>query len=233
MQVTAQPVVDHKIAKVVLEKLSRLQGGKEESDTKCLLLYPGTMTTKAQQDLEGSNVTARSLRSMEDLRSQFWATLLPDYREPSQVGEAQESIEALDDVPEGAKQSALYEGVCGSNLEFLFCPELGPPKAQVLNSSRSNKRDLIMKNESQGGFWAKVRDRYQADYLVVEFKNTNSRLGNPAVWQLAGYMKEKGVGSFGMLIARTGLVKGTGNSVLLDQWIQTNKMIVPINNEDL
>ena len=90
-----------------------------------------------------------------------------------------------------------------------------------------------MKNEAQDGFWARARERYKADYLIVEVKNGRGRVGNASVWQLAGYMKEKGVGFFGMLIARNGIVRGVGNHAIIDQCVHANKMIVPINNDDL
>ena len=191
------------------------------------------MTDGARQSLEGTNVIARSLRSLEDLRTQFWRTLRLDYEEPSPVGRAQQLIQALDDVPLGARHAVAYERACESILEFLFCPDLGPPKAQVFNSSRSVRRDLIMKNGAETGFWARMRERYIADYLVAECKNVKGSVGNTSVWQLAGYMKERGVGFFGMLLARNGVSRGTANPAILDQWIHAKKMIVPVSNEDL
>ena len=233
LEVTSQSVVDHRIANVVLEKLSRLQESEQQSEAKYLLLYTGSMTDRARQDLYGSNVIARSLRSLEDLRTQFWKTLSSDYEEHSPVGRAQQLIEALDDVPLGARHSVAYESACESILEFLFSPDLGLPKMQVFNSSRSYRRDLIMKNGAETGFWARMRERYRADYLIAEFKNVQSSVGNTSIWQLSGYMKEKGVGFFGMLIARHGVSQGTANPAILDQWIHANKMTVPVSNEDL
>ena len=64
-------------------------------------------------------------------------------------------------------------------------------------------------------------------------KNNKGSVGNNSVWQLAAYMKEKGVGFFVMLIARNGISRGTANPTIIDQWVHSNKMIVPINNEDL
>ena len=233
LEIKAQAVIDHRVASVVLEKFSRLQESEKQPEAKYLLIYTGSMTARARQDLDGSNVIARSLRSLEDLRTDFWRTLRPDYEEPSPVGRAQQLIEALDDVPLGARYSVAYEAACESILEFLFSPDLGSPKAQVFNSTRSYRRDLIMKNGAETGFWARMRERYQADYLIAEFKNVKSSVGNTSIWQLAGYMKEKGVGFFGMLIARNGVSRGTANPAILDQWIHANKMIVPISNEDL
>ena len=233
LEIKTQPVIDHRVASIVLEKFSRLQESEEQLEAKYLLIYTGSITAGARQVLDGSNVIARSLRSLEDLGTDFWRTLRPDYEEPGPVGRAQQLIEALDDVPLGARYSVAYEAACESILEFLFSPDLGSPKAQVFNSTRSYRRDLIMKNGAETGFWARMRERYQADYLIAEFKNVKSSVGNTSIWQLAGYMKEKGVGFFGMLIARNGVSRGTANPAILDQWIHANKMIVPISNEDL
>ena len=233
LEVASRAVIDHTYTIILLDKLSRLQESEKLPEAKCLLIYTGSMTDRARKNLEGTNVIARSLRSLEDLRNQFWRTLSFDYEEPSPVGRAQQLIQALDDVPLGARHAVAYEGACESILEFLCYPDLGSPKAQVFNSSRSFRRDLIMKNGAETGFWARMRERYLADYLIAEFKNVKSSVGNTSVWQLAGYMKEKGVGFFGMLIARNGVSRGTANPAILDQWIHANKMIVPVSNEDL
>ena len=233
VEVKSRAVIDRTYTDILLDKLSRLQESEKLPEAKYLLIYTGSMTDGARQNLEGTNVIARSLRSLEDLRNQFWRTLRFDYKEPSPVGRARQLIQALDDVPFGAKHAVAYEGACESILEFLFCPDLGPPKAQVFNSSRSFRRDLIMKNGAETGFWARMRERYLADYLIAEFKNVRSSVGNTSVWQLAGYMKERGVGFFGMLIARNGVSRGTANPAILDQWIHARKMIVPVSNNDL
>lgn len=46
---------------------------------KYLLLYTGSMTAGARQELEGRNLIARSLRTVEDLGTQSWSTLRPEY----------------------------------------------------------------------------------------------------------------------------------------------------------
>ena len=233
LEIASQTVIDHNVTKSLLEKLSLLQSDSLDHEVKCLLLYSGSITEKARQDLEGTEVIARSWRSLADLRSTFWQTILPEYRDRGRSHKGQELIQALDDVPTGREYSSQYEDVCGRLLEFLFCPELGRPKSQVYTRNRSQRRDFIMKNGAQDGFWAGARDQYKADYLVVEVKNVKGAVSNSSVWQLAGYMKEKGVGFFGMLIARNGVSRGVANHAIIDQWVHSNKMIVPISNEDL
>ena len=136
-------------------------------------------------------------------------------------------------MPEGAQYWSIYEEVCRAFLAYLFVPDLGEPVSQSSTLDKSQRRDLIMKNQAQDGFWAWMRERYKADYLVAEMKNNKGPVGNNSVWQLAGYMKEKGVGFFGMLIARNGISRGTANPAIIDQWVHSNKMIVPISDEDL
>ena len=46
-------------------------------------------------------------------------------------------------------------------------------------------------------------------------------------------MKEKGVGLFGLLIARNGVSRGVGNYAIIDQWVHSKKMVVPLSNENL
>lgn len=233
LQVTAQPVVDDRVTEIVLRKPSRLQNGDGQTATKFLFLYSGSLTTRARQDLDGSNVIARSLRSLEDLSSQFWATLLPSYKQPDLTDRAQVLLKALDEVPPGSDYWSVYEGVCEPIFEFVFSPDLGTPKPQSVTLNRSQRRDFIMKNEAEDGFWAKVRERYSSDYLVVEVKNSKGAVNNSSIWQLAAYLKGKGTGFFGMLVSPSGVTRGVANPAIIDQWVHASKMIVPISNADL
>ncbi len=64
-------------------------------------------------------------------------------------------------------------------------------------------------------------------------KNNGGPVSNTSVWQLAAYMKEKGLGLFGFLIARNGVSRGVGNYAVIDQWLHSQKMVVPLSNDDL
>ena len=233
VEVSNRPVVDRAVANELTRKLSVLRTDVDQYYTKVLLLGAGSTTKAARQVLDEEDVAVRTLRSLDDLKARFWETLLPDYVDPGLSDTAQELIDALLVVPEGAQLWSLYEGVCRAFLTYLFVPDLGEPVSQSSTLDKSQRRDLIMKNQAQNGFWAWMRERYKADYLIAEIKNNKGLVGNNSVWQLAGYMKEKGVGFFGMLIARNGISRGTANPAIIDQWVHSNKMIVPISNEDL
>ena len=115
LEVTSRAVINHTYTIILLDKLSRLQESEKLPEAKCLLIYTGSITDRARQNLEGTNVIARSLRSLEDLRTQFWKTLRLDYAEPSPVGRAQQLIQALDNVPLGARHAVAYEGAASQS----------------------------------------------------------------------------------------------------------------------
>ena len=233
LEVSQSPVVTPADAREKLKQLSAIAGTDADYRTGYLLLTSGNVTAGARELLHNSGVVIRSRRSFRDLCSDFWSTLEPEYEDPGLTDRAKQLIDALSAVPSGRPSYSDYERVCCEILEYFFCPELGQPDAQSHTVNRSQRRDVVMDNHVEEGFWAQIRDRYHADYLVAEMKNNSGSVSNTSVWQLAAYMKEKGVGLFGLLIARNGVSRGVANYAIIDQWVHSKKMVVPLSNEDL
>ena len=233
LEVSQSPVVTPADVREKLKRLSAITGTDADYRTVYLLLTSGDVTAGARELLQDSGVVIRSRRSFRDLCSDFWSTLASGYEDPGLTDRAKQLIDALSSVPVGRPNYSDYERVCCEILEYLFCPELGQPDAQSSTVNRSQRRDVVMDNHVEVGFWARIRDRYKADYLVAEMKNNAGAVSNTSVWQLAAYMKEKGVGLFGLLIARNGVSRGVANYAIIDQWVHSRKMVVPLSNEDL
>ena len=233
LEVSQSPVVTPADARERLRRLSAIPAEGGDVRTLYLLLTSGDITRGARDVLHDSGVVIRSRRSFPDLCSDFWNTLAPDYEDPGLTDRAKQLIQALSAVPSGRPNYPDYERVCCEILEYLFSPELGQPDPQSYTVNRSQRRDVVMDNHVEQGFWARVRERYQADYLVAEMKNNNGSVSNTSVWQMTAYMKEKGVGLFGLLIARNGVSRGVANYAIIDQWVHSKKMVVPLSNEDL
>ena len=49
-----------------------------------------------------------------------------------------------------------------------------------------------------------IRDRYKAEFVVVDAKNSAHEIGKDDILQVAHYLKEKGVGLFGLVFSRCG-----------------------------
>ncbi len=233
LEVSQSAVVTPADARERLRRLSAIPDDDGYSRTLYLLLTSGDVTRGARELLRDSGVVIRSRRSFRDLCSDFWNTLAPDYEDPGLTDRANQLIEALSRVLPGRANYPDYERVCCEILEYIFCPELGRPDPQSYTVNRSQRRDVVMDNHAEQGFWARIRERYHADYMVAEMKNNTGSVSNSSVWQLAAYMKEKGVGLFGLLISRNGVSRGVANYAIIDQWVHSNKMVVPLSNEDL
>ena len=233
LEVSQSPVVTPADAREKLRRLSAISGTEGDYRTLYLLLTSGDVTKGARDLLHDSRVVIRSRRSLGDLRSDFWNTLAPGYKDPGLADRANQLIDTLSSVPPGRPNYPYYERVCCEILEYLFCPELGKPDPQSYTVNRSQRRDVVMDNHVEEGFWARIRDRYRADYVVAEMKNNRGTVANTSVWQLAAYMKERGVGLFGLLITRNGVARGVSNYAIIDQWVHSRKMVVSLSNEDL
>ena len=233
LEVSQSAVVTPADARERLRRLSAIPDDDGYSRTLYLLLTSGDVTRGARELLRDSGVVIRSRRSFRDLWSDFWNTSAPDCEDPGLTDRANQLIEALSRVLPGRANYPDYERVCCEILEYIFCPELGRPDPQSYTVNRSQRRDVVMDNHAEQGFWARIRERYHADYMVAEMKNNTGSVSNSSVWQLAAYMKEKGVGLFGLLIARNGVSRGVANYAIIDQWVHSNKMVVPLSNEDL
>ena len=182
VEMSNRPVIDRAVANDLQRKLSVLRSDGGQYHTKFLLLGAGSTTKAARQVLNEQDVAVRTLRSMDNLKAKFWETLLPDYVDPGLSDTAQELIDALSVVPEGAQYWSIYEGVCRAFLAYLFVPDLGEPVSQSSTLDKSQRRDLTMKNQAQDGFWAWMTERYKADYLIAEMKNNKGPVGNNSVW---------------------------------------------------
>ena len=196
LEVSSSAVITPADAREMLRRLSAIPDEGGYSRTEYLLLTSGDVTRGARELLHDSGVVIRSRRSFRDLCSDFWTTLAPEYEDPGLTDRAEKLIEALGQVLPGRANYPDYERVCWQILEYPFCPELGGPEPQSYTVNRSQRRDVVMDNHVEQGFWARIRERYQADYLVAEMKNNTGTVSNSSVWQLAAYMKEKGVGLF-------------------------------------
>lgn len=142
-------------------------------------------------------------------------------------------IRVLQSCPKGKEGWRDYESVVGEILEYLFVPPLGKPINQPRNENGLHIMDFILyipyyvKN-----FWFLPMMKHDSIALVVECKN-KKRL-NPNDIQVASkYLKEKGLGTFGLLLTRE---KPSDHVIeqLLEVWKEKEKkLFVILDDEDL
>jgi hypothetical protein len=114
----------------------------------------------------------------------------------------------LRECPAGMPGWLQYQKLIGRILAHLFCPPLDRPLYEHSDYSSTNRRDRIFPNYASEGFWQFPRSRYSADYVVVVAKNARRKTKKPHILQIANYLKEHGVGRFGMILRRQGSDRG-------------------------
>ena len=142
-------------------------------------------------------------------------------------------IDELKQCPSGWDNWVIYQKLVRKILGLLLCPPLDSPIPQSSDKTKRNRRDYILPNYSrENDIWEFLRNRYSADFIVVDAKNSGKYISKEDILQIANYLKKDGAGLFGIIIAR----KGTNDSsedALRDAWIHQQKMIVVLNDDDI
>lgn len=155
-----------------------------------------------------------------------------EYLSKRTIDKFTETIQELKCCPYGKECWGRYQKLVGKILEILFCPELESLVSQAEDFTRNNRRDFIMANYSSGMIWSYLRNRYCADYIVVDAKNSGKPILKSDILQMGHYLKEGGAGLFGVIISRKGISR-SASYAQRELWIQDKKMIVVLSDEDM
>jgi hypothetical protein len=147
--------------------------------------------------------------------------------------EEQKLLDKLKTCRPGRQDWSIYQSLVGDILELLFCPALQRPRTEHFDGTLTNRRDFIFPNYAESGFCAFVRNRYLADYIVVDAKNYSSEISKEEVLQVANYLKPYGTGLFGMILTRYGPGADGCMHTLREQWSQHQKMILVLDDKDV
>lgn len=139
-------------------------------------------------------------------------------------------IAELRALPSGRAHWVAYQKLVSKILERLFCPPLSTPIIERADDSGTNRRDIILPNYAERGFWAFVRERYDADFLVVDAKNHTEEIGKPEALQVLNYLKCHGTGMLGMIVCRRGW-DATCQSIIREKWALEGKLVVVLSDE--
>lgn len=135
-------------------------------------------------------------------------------------------------IPPGRPDWAVYQSTLRDLLAVLWCPPLESPLSEHANASGVNRRDIILPNYADSGMWQFLRDRYAADYIVVDAKNYVGKVKKAAVLQMANYLGARGTGLFGIIVCRNA-GDNSAEVTRREQWFQYEKLIIILNDNDL
>jgi hypothetical protein len=125
-----------------------------------------------------------------------------------------------------------YQRLIRDIFEFLFTPPLGRPIWESSDHSGANRRDVIFPNYTSEGFWKFLRERYDADFIIVDPKNYKNKVKKAQILQIANYLKPHGAGMFAIIACRKG---GDAGSIttLREQWAAYRKLIILLTDDDI
>lgn len=207
---------------------------------KCIFTFPGTLTEEFKHYFEDAEIEVWDLAYLANRFN--WSITLIDSPSLLQMLQAaknkinksaeEELIEKLKNCLPGKQEWAKYQKLVGEILEYLFCPPLGKPISELSDFSNINRRDFILPNYTENGFWAHLRSKYTGDYIVVDAKNYKEKLKKEQALQIANYLKNYGAGLFGMIVCRNGADKNCMHT-LKEIWLVQKKMIVILTDNDI
>jgi hypothetical protein len=203
-----------------------------------IIAFPGYVDRHSTRQLSHEQI---DLWDLQKISSQFRAQIeqVEDkyFKTVFQNSEARRSVEddliqQLRECPAGTPGWLQYQKLVGRILAHLFCPPLDRPLYEHSDYSSTNRRDFIFPNYASEGFWQFLRNRYSADYVVVDAKNAKGKIQKPHILQIANYLKEHGVGRLGMILCRHGSDQGA-IATLREQWVLHGKLIIVLTHRDI
>lgn len=211
-------------------------------DSKVVLAIPATLQKAERKILSESNIEVWDYKFIiKNFKQQIIDSSPSNLKEffIKQINKLtfktkeEELIEKLSECRPGKVDWNIYQKLIGNILDYLFSPPLEKTLAEVTDKTRTNRRDFIMANYSEKGFWAILRKKYQADYIVIDAKNYKGSVHKKDVLQIANYLKSHGPGLFGIIITRKGGDKVGCEYSLREQWLVHKKLILIINDKEL
>jgi hypothetical protein len=148
--------------------------------------------------------------------------------------EVKNLINVLDNCPEGIYGCRQYEDICIRILERLFVPPLGKARIQSRTESGNDIRDAIFPNRSDEKNWKFLREKYDANYIVFEFKNYSKKgadFNKHPVLQVSNYLKPT-IGKFGIICSKKAPSKGALNK-RKEEFRDNRKLILFLSNEHM
>jgi hypothetical protein len=239
----------YKNQKISIEILNRLYAiASIEKVSKVLLITNSELTNSSRNFIAHSAANIfvwegheliRRLFSFPSLVEKYFPKARPTKKQPlklidAELQKVQGLIKRLDNCPEGTAGWKAYEDICIEILNYLFVPPLGEPKIQSRRESGIDIRDAIYPNRNNNENWKFIRDDYDAKYIVFEFKNypeNGSKIDKHVLLQIDDYLK-KTIGRFGIVCSKK-MPNKSGLEKRKDVFIEHNKLILFVNNEDL
>ena len=98
-------------------------------------------------------------------------------------------ISELKLIPAGRSDWSKYQKHIEKILSYLYSDVLSDPITELSDKFGINRRDFILRNYCENGFWKYLREKYQADFIVIDAKNYTGKIKKNQILQLSNYQR--------------------------------------------
>lgn len=208
---------------------------------KKILAIPGRLPSEIRQNVESHNIEVWDADyivknykvAIQKADSSYFKTLLTAITGEKEVTREQEILNKLKACKPGREDCYVYQSLVGEIIEELFCPPLDKPIQENSDFTKSNRRDFIVPNYATDGFWSFLREKYVADYVIVDAKNYSRKVKKNDILQIANYLKPHGAGLFGVIFSRKGGDSAGCLHAIREQWMVHQKLILVLDDTDV
>lgn len=227
--------------KHVVDQLKSYQSFKPES--KLAFIFPGVISQTSKHLLEENDVEvwdiqyitenfAQEIQKLKDLFPFFTKIYINEKSESVADTTCTNLIRELRSIKSGRQNWGEYQKLIKKILDFLFTEKLSSPIEESSDFTKTNRRDFILRNYAENGFWALIRQRYLADFIVVDAKNHSKKVTKKEVLQISNYLKAHGTGLFGLIISRNGGDKSS-DYTCREIWAIHSKLVIILDDNDI
>ncbi len=218
-----------------------LEYGNLIGECKKVLAIPGRLPNEIKHNIESHDIEVwdadyliKNFKAgIQKADSSYFKMLLTAIAGEQEGSRGRDLLGKLKACNPGRKDCYLYQGLIGEIIEELFCPPLDKPIQEVNDFTKSNRRDFIVPNYATDGFWSFLREKYSADYVVVDAKNYSRKVKKSDVLQIANYLKPHGAGLFGIIFSRNGGDSAGCLHTIREQWMVHQKLILVLDDTDV
>lgn len=176
--------------------------------------------------------TPSAFSKVEHAASNLVSALIPRYTEiHDRTHRMQVILKQLSHCRAGIKSWRTFEGIGLQSLRFLFTPPFRKIHTQARTEDGTERRDAVLTNTEYSGLWAALRQEFNCQHLICEFKNA-AGLDKSDLNQLRIYLSKKTVGRFGLLFHR-GSPRQSLKAAQRAAYEQAGILILLINEEQL
>ncbi|HSZ25792.1 MAG TPA: hypothetical protein VK766_08750 [Cytophagaceae bacterium] len=213
--------------------------GKYAKGYRLVFAFPGILSDKDNADIQSNGIEIWDINYIaQTFAKEITTTPHPLFQalftKTKYVAAHDKLIIELKSIRAGNKDAdwSKYQKHIEKVLDYLFGSVLSSPITEHSDHFKINRRDFILRNYAETGFWAHLRNRYLADFIVLDAKNYTKKVTKKEVLQIANYLKVHGAGLFGIIISRNG-----GNTgcyyTCREVWAMDKKLIIVLTDEDI